>query len=60
LRPVSPQTRFSPFQATQSFELYAAFDPLASKNKAMNGVNKLLKWCKKEENSLFILSAPTF
>ena len=47
-------------QATQSFELYAAFAPTTSKTAAINAINKLLKWCKKEEGTLFILNAPTF
>jgi len=46
--------------ATQSFELYAAFAPTTSKTAAINAINKLLKWCKKEEGTLFILNAPTF
>jgi len=46
--------------ATQAFELYAIFDPLTSKSRAVAALNKVTKWAKKEENSLFILSAPTF
>lgn len=46
--------------STQTFELYAAFSPLMAKMKAISAVNKLLKWTKKEESSLFILTAPTF
>lgn len=45
---------------TQSFELYSAFSPLASKLKIITAVNKLLRWIKNEENKMFILSAPTF
>jgi len=46
--------------ATNTFEIYAIFDPLISKAKAVSALNRLSKWAKKEENNLFILSAPTF
>ncbi len=46
-------------QVTQSFEVYAAFAPTMTKAAAIEAVNKLLRWCKKEESSLFILNAPT-
>ena len=45
---------------TQSFELYSAFSPTATKLKIITAVNKLLRWIKIEENKMFILSAPTF
>ncbi len=45
---------------TQGFELYAAFSPMTSKAAAVEAVNKLLKWCKREESSIFILNGPTF
>lgn len=45
---------------TQTFELYAAFAPDATKATAIKTINAMLKWCKKEETSLFILDAPTF
>ncbi|XP_058815140.1 vacuolar fusion protein MON1 homolog A [Topomyia yanbarensis] len=45
---------------TQAYELFAAFEPTVHRNDVINLVNKLLKWIKKEENNLFILSAPTF
>lgn len=47
-------------QVTQTFELYAAFAPDATKATAIKTINAMLKWCKKEETSLFILDAPTF
>ena len=47
-------------QATQTFEIYATFDPITEKGDAFAAVNKLLKWVRKEENNLFILSSPTF
>lgn len=45
---------------TQAFELYAVFSPLQSKLSVITAVNKLLRWIKKEEERLFILTAPTF
>ncbi|XP_053694905.1 vacuolar fusion protein MON1 homolog A [Sabethes cyaneus] len=45
---------------TQAYELFAAFEPTVHRNEVINLVNKLLKWIRKEENNLFILSAPTF
>ena len=48
------------FQATIHFEVYATFDPITEKNDAFAAANKLIKWAKKEESNLFILSSPTF
>jgi len=45
---------------TQAFELYAVFSPTSSKLAVITAVNKLLRWVKKEEDRLFILTAPTF
>ncbi|XP_064111895.1 vacuolar fusion protein MON1 homolog [Macrobrachium nipponense] len=45
---------------TKEFELYAALEPLVTKNNAIVFVNKLLRWIKNEENKLFILNSPTF
>ncbi|XP_055548155.1 vacuolar fusion protein MON1 homolog A [Wyeomyia smithii] len=45
---------------TQAYELFATFEPTVHRNEVINLVNKLLKWIRKEENNLFILSAPTF
>nr|CAD7567396.1 unnamed protein product [Timema californicum] len=45
---------------TSGFELYVTFEPLVTKHSAINAVNKLLRWIKKEEERLFILNAPTF
>jgi hypothetical protein len=33
---------------------------MTERNDAFASVNKLLKWAKKEENSLFIVASPTF
>ena len=46
--------------ATQAFELYAVFPPTTTKFAVLTAVNKLLKWAKREEEKLFILTAPTF
>lgn len=46
--------------STQAFELYAVFSPTYSKLSVLTAVNKLLRWVKKEEEKLFILTAPTF
>jgi hypothetical protein len=45
---------------TQTFELYAVLAPHTSKLAVITAVNKLLRWVKKEEDRLFILTAPTF
>lgn len=45
---------------TQSFELYAVLAPHTTKLTVITAVNKLLRWVKKEEDRLFILTAPTF
>lgn len=47
-------------QLTQGFELYAVFGPLVTKPAAIAAINKLLRWIKKEEEHLFILSSVTF
>lgn len=48
------------FQLTTGFELYVIFEPLIDKPTAINAVNKILKWIKKEEDKIFIMNAPTF
>lgn len=47
-------------QVTTGFELYVAFEPLVTKTNAIEAVNKILRWIKKDENGLFITNAPTF
>lgn len=47
-------------QVTSGFELYLCFSPLATKASAFAAVNKLLKWIRKEEDRLFILSPLTY
>ncbi|GAB0086554.1 Vacuolar fusion protein MON1 homolog [Sergentomyia squamirostris] len=45
---------------TSGYELYVTFEPLVDRNAVISLVNKLLKWIKKEEASLFIMNAPVF
>lgn len=45
---------------TSGFELYAAFSPLVTKPDAIVAINKLLRWIKREEDRLFILSSQVF
>lgn len=45
---------------TSGFELYATFSPLTTKALAINAVNRLLRWIKKEEDVLFIINSYTF
>ncbi|XP_041944524.1 vacuolar fusion protein MON1 homolog A isoform X1 [Alosa sapidissima] len=45
---------------TSGFELYLCFSPLGTKAVAVAAVNKLLKWIRKEEDRLFILSPLTY
>lgn len=47
-------------QVTNGFELYLCFSPMATKALAVSAVNKLLKWIRKEEDRLFILSPLTY
>ncbi|MBN3302093.1 SAND protein, partial [Amia calva] len=45
---------------TSGFELYLCFSPLGTKALAVATINKLLKWIRKEEDRLFILSPQTY
>ncbi|KAJ8361144.1 hypothetical protein SKAU_G00176690 [Synaphobranchus kaupii] len=45
---------------TSGFELYLCFSPLGTKALAVSAINKLLKWIRKEEDRLFILSPQTY
>ncbi|KAF9435364.1 Vacuolar fusion protein mon1b [Entomortierella beljakovae] len=45
---------------TSSFELYAAFGPFVSKSAVVLMSNKLLRWIRKQEDSLLILNSPSF
>lgn len=47
-------------QITSGFELYAAFGPMVSKSAVVLMSNKLLKWIRKQEDSLLILNSPSF
>jgi hypothetical protein len=45
---------------TSTFELYAVFSPLESKSNTIKACNELLRWIKKQEDSLFITNGPTW
>ncbi|XP_062251622.1 vacuolar fusion protein MON1 homolog A [Platichthys flesus] len=45
---------------TSGFELYLCFSPLGTKALAVSAVTKLLKWIRKEEDRLFILTPLTY
>ncbi|XP_068450445.1 vacuolar fusion protein MON1 homolog A [Clinocottus analis] len=45
---------------TSGFELYLCFSPLGTKAMAVSAVTKLLKWIRREEDRLFILSPLTY
>ena len=45
---------------TVGFEVYAVFGPLVTKPNAVHALNALLRWIKQNEDSLFIVNAPTF
>ncbi|XP_028302712.1 vacuolar fusion protein MON1 homolog A isoform X2 [Gouania willdenowi] len=47
-------------RVTSGFELYLCFTPLSTKAMAVSAVTKLLKWIRKEEDRLFILSPLTY
>ncbi|KNC55853.1 vacuolar fusion protein MON1 A [Thecamonas trahens ATCC 50062] len=45
---------------TSSFELYVVFGPLVPKKLAIASCNKLLRWIKSQEGTLFILNSPVW
>ncbi|XP_032996465.1 vacuolar fusion protein MON1 homolog A [Lacerta agilis] len=45
---------------TSAFELYVCFSPLGTKAAAVIAVNKLMRWIRKEEDRLFILTPQTY
>ncbi|XP_075039995.1 vacuolar fusion protein MON1 homolog A isoform X2 [Mixophyes fleayi] len=45
---------------TEAFELYVCFSPLGTKSLAVSGISRLLRWIRKEEERLFILSSLTY
>mmetsp|Transcript_21017 Transcript_21017/g.35734 ORF Transcript_21017/g.35734 Transcript_21017/m.35734 type:complete len:376 (-) Transcript_21017:27-1154(-) len=45
---------------TGTFELYAVFGPLEAKSATIKACNGLLRWIKRNEESLFILSSPVW
>ncbi|KAM8799560.1 vacuolar fusion protein MON1 homolog A [Eudromia elegans] len=45
---------------TSAFELYICYSPLGTKAGAISAVNKLMKWIRREEDRLFILTPQTY
>ncbi|XP_060096046.1 vacuolar fusion protein MON1 homolog A [Heteronotia binoei] len=45
---------------TNAFELYVCFSPLGTKAAAVSAVHKLMRWIRKEEDRLFILTPQTY
>ncbi|EMP42564.1 vacuolar fusion protein MON1 homolog A [Chelonia mydas] len=45
---------------TSAFELYVCYSPLGTKAAAVSAVNKLMKWIRREEDRLFILTPQTY
>ncbi|XP_025897293.1 vacuolar fusion protein MON1 homolog A [Nothoprocta perdicaria] len=45
---------------TSAFELYICYSPLGTKAGAISAVNKLMKWIRREEERLFILTPQTY
>ena len=45
---------------TSGFELYAVFSPLEQKQNAIKACNELLRWIKKQEDTLFVPSTHYF
>lgn len=45
---------------TNAFELYMCYSPLGTKASAVSGISKLMKWIRKEEDRLFILTPQTY
>ncbi|CAG8553382.1 9388_t:CDS:10, partial [Ambispora gerdemannii] len=63
IRPLKVHYYVSPSETilgwtTASFELYAAFGPMIPKSAVIASANGLLRWIKKEEDTLFILHSP--
>ncbi len=44
---------------TSSFEIYATFSPLVTKEKAVRAINKLLDFTQKNKQKIFLSSMPT-
>lgn len=52
---VSEQATMLGWTRPGDFSLYAAFTPLVSKESVMLACNRLVRWIKREEASLFLL-----
>lgn len=51
---------FPLFQVTGAFELYMCYSPLGTKASAVSAIHKLMRWIRKEEDRLFILTPLTY
>lgn len=47
-------------QVTGAFELYMCYSPLGTKASAISAIHKLMRWIRKEEDRLFILTPLTY
>lgn len=47
-------------QVTGAFELYMCYSPLGTKASAVDAIHKLMRWIRKEEDRLFILTPLTY
>lgn len=47
-------------QVTGAFELYLCYSPLGTKASAISAIHKLMRWIRKEEDRLFILTPLTY
>lgn len=47
-------------QVTGAFELYMCYSPLGTKASAVSAIHKLMRWIRKEEDRLFILTPLTY
>lgn len=45
---------------TGAFELYMCYSPLGTKASAVSAIHKLMRWIRKEEDRLFILTPLTY
>ncbi|XP_030061279.1 vacuolar fusion protein MON1 homolog A isoform X2 [Microcaecilia unicolor] len=45
---------------TGAFELYMCYSPLGTKASAVSSISKLMKWIRREEDRLFILTSLTY
>jgi len=48
------------WQKPNEFECYMTFTPFVTKESAISASNRLVQWIKRQEENLFIVSAPTY